>query len=250
MTSSDSLPEPVRRYLSHAVPSGESGVPGVRLTMSGRIKIGIWLPFIATQRCDGKSFLWRASVGLGPLRPLEVTDRYEDREGSMSGKLLGRWVLFEQTDANVVRSAAARTALEAVFAPRALLPGRGYAWRAESDDHIVASAEHPPEHVEVHLRPGDRGLELRRGDVQPVLQGNDHDSRPHLATPDRLEASAHRQPTPPDHTGQRRSAVRRPRAADTTVVEPRRRMPFESGWSMFRAALGAPAFSPVPGHDF
>jgi hypothetical protein len=152
MTSSDSLPEPVRRYLSHAVPSGESGVPGVRLTMSGQIKIGIWLPFIATQRCDGKSFLWRASVGLGPLRPLEVTDRYEDREGSMSGKLLGRWVLFEQTDANVVRSAAARTALEAVFAPRALLPGRGYAWRAESDDHIVASAEHPPEHVEVHLR--------------------------------------------------------------------------------------------------
>lgn len=152
MTSSDGLPEPVRRYLAHAVPSGEAGVPDVTLTMSGRIKVGIWLPFTATQRCDGKSFLWRASVGLGPLRPLEAIDRYEYAKGSMTGKPLGRWALFEQTEANVVRSATGRTALEAVFAPRALLPGRGYSWRAESDDHIVASTENPPEHVEVHLR--------------------------------------------------------------------------------------------------
>jgi hypothetical protein len=152
MTSGEGLPEPVRRYLAHAVPSGEAGVPGVSLTMSGRVKAGVWLPFTAMQRCDGKSFLWRAAVGIGSLRPLEVTDRYDDAKGSMTGKLLGRWTLFEQTDENVVRSAAGRTALEALFAPRALLPGRGYVWRAEGDDHIVASTEIPPEHVEVHLR--------------------------------------------------------------------------------------------------
>jgi hypothetical protein len=151
MTSGESLPEPVRRYLGHAVPSGEAGVPGVRLTMSGRIKVGLWLPFTATQRCDGKTFVWRASVGLGPVRPLVVTDRYEDGAGSMTGKLLGRWALFDQADVNVVRSAAGRTALEAVFAPRGLMPGRGYDWDAESDDHIVARTEIPPEHVEVHL---------------------------------------------------------------------------------------------------
>jgi hypothetical protein len=75
--------------------------------MSGRIKVGGWLPFRATQRCDGKSFLWRAEVGLGPVRPLIVTDRYESGGSSMSGKLIGRWTLFEQTDANVARSAAA-----------------------------------------------------------------------------------------------------------------------------------------------
>ena len=162
MTSGESLPEPVRRYLSHAMPSGEIGVPGVSLTMSGRIKVGIWLRFTATQRCDGKSFVWRASVGLGPLHPLVVTDRYEGGKGSMTGKLLGRWALFEQADANVVRSAAARTALEAAFAPRAFLPGRGYAWRAEGDDHIVASTENPPEHIDVHLHiaPDGRLLHL------------------------------------------------------------------------------------------
>jgi hypothetical protein len=89
-------------------------------------------------------------VGLGPLRPLVVTDRYEDADGSMTGTLLGRWTLFQQTDATVVRSAAARTA--PVFSPRAPLRGRGYAWRAEDDDHIVASTDNPPEYVEVHLR--------------------------------------------------------------------------------------------------
>jgi hypothetical protein len=151
MTRGESLPEPVRRYLTHAVPSGEAGVPGVRLTMAGRIKVGIWLPFTATQQCDGKSFVWRASVGLGFARPLVVTDRYQDGRGSMSGKLLDRWTLFEQADGNVLRSAAGRTALEAVFAPRGLLPGRGYDWSAVSADHIVARTEIPPEHVEVHL---------------------------------------------------------------------------------------------------
>ena len=120
--------------------------------MAGRIKVGLWLPFNATQRCDGKWFEWRASVGVGRLRALDVTDRYADGEGSMTGKLFGRWTLFAQADQDVLRSAAGRTALEAVFAPRAFLPGRGYAWRAEDDDHIVASAEIPPERVEVHLR--------------------------------------------------------------------------------------------------
>lgn len=152
MTSGASLPEPVQRYLVHAMPSGEAGPPGVRLTMAGRIKVGVWLPFSATQWCDGKSFLWRASIGAGPVRPLVVTDRYAEGKGSMRGKLVGRWTLFEQTDSNVVRSAAGRAALEALFAPRGLLPERGYDWRAEGDDHIVARTENPPEHVEVHLR--------------------------------------------------------------------------------------------------
>jgi hypothetical protein len=151
VSSGDVFPEPVERYLTHALPTGKAGPPGVTLTMSGRIKVGLWLPFIATQRCDGSSFLWRASVGLGPLPPLEATDRYDGGTDSMRGKLLGRWKLFEQTDINVVRSAAARAALEAVFAPGSLLPGRDYTWRAETDDHIVAITDNPPEHVEVHL---------------------------------------------------------------------------------------------------
>jgi hypothetical protein len=152
MTSGNDLPEPVQRYLTHALPSGPDVPPGVQLTMSGRIKVGVWLPFFATQRCDGKSFVWRASVGLGRLRPLVVTDRYENGAGSMSGRLLGRWNLFDQADENIVRSSAGRAGLESVFAPGSLLPGRGYTWRVESEDHIVAITDIAPEHVEVHMR--------------------------------------------------------------------------------------------------
>ena len=49
---------------------------------------------------------------------------------------------FEDT----ARSAAARAAIESVvFAPPTVLPDRGVAWRAESDDVIVARFDLPPD---------------------------------------------------------------------------------------------------------
>lgn len=49
------LPEPVRRYLRHALPGGPDASAGVRLQMTGKIKIGLCLPFTAVQDCDGRS---------------------------------------------------------------------------------------------------------------------------------------------------------------------------------------------------
>jgi hypothetical protein len=144
------LPEPARRYLSHALPAGFHVASAVQLRMTGRIKVGLWLPFRALQDCDGRSFEWRARVGIGPLAPLEVVDRYSDGEASVSGRL-GRRELFHQDDSHVRRSAAGRAALEAVFAPGSLT-SNGVSWRAESDDHIVASSYIEPEQVEVHMR--------------------------------------------------------------------------------------------------
>jgi hypothetical protein len=120
--------------------------------MSGKIRIGLWLPFTAVQECDGRSFHWRARVGLGPLVPLEVVDRYADGEGSVTGRLLGRYQLFHQADEHVHRSSAGRAALEAVLAPASLLPGRGVSWSAEDDGHIIASSDLEPEHIEVHMQ--------------------------------------------------------------------------------------------------
>lgn len=151
------LPEPVRRYLRHAVRAGPNLTAGVRLGMTGKIKIGRWLPFVAVQDCDGRSFEWRAQVGLGPFKPLEVVDRYATGEGSVTGRLLGRFELFHHADQDVGRSAAGRAALEAVFAPASLLPGRGVYWRVEDDDHIVATSYLEHEHVDVHLQIGPSG---------------------------------------------------------------------------------------------
>jgi hypothetical protein len=146
------LDEPVRRYLAHALREGAVLGDGVRLAMRGRIKVGLWLPFTASQEGDGRSFAWRARVGAGPLTLLTVVDRFADGAGSTEGRLLGRARLFRSAGPDTTRSAAGRAALEAVFVPAALLPERGVAWRAETDELIVATWDVPPERPEVRLR--------------------------------------------------------------------------------------------------
>ena len=152
------LDEPVRRYFRHAISDGAALPSGVRVAMSGRIKVGLWLPFTAEQTVDGRSFTWRARVGRAPLTPLRVTDRYADAAGRTEGRLLGRVTLFHVEDVNTTRSAATRAAVESVvFAPPTLLPGRGVAWRAETDDVIVARFDLPPERPEVRVRIDEHG---------------------------------------------------------------------------------------------
>jgi hypothetical protein len=146
------IPEPVERYLAHAMPAGPPADPAVRLSMTGRIKLGLWLPFAADQVCDGRSFVWRARVG-----PLHVTDRFAEGAGSMRGRLFGRRTVFDVANDDVTRSSAGRAALEAIWCPGALRPERGVAWRAESDEEIVATWDIPPERPEVHLRIGPDG---------------------------------------------------------------------------------------------
>lgn len=152
------LDEPVRRYFGHAIRDGAALPNGVRMAMSGRIKVGLWLPFTAEQTVDGRSFTWRARVGLGPLTPLRVTDQYADAVGSTEGHLLGRVTLFHVEDVNTVRAAATRAAIESVvFAPPSVLPGRRVDWRAESETVIVARFDLPPERPEVRVRIDNHG---------------------------------------------------------------------------------------------
>lgn len=68
------LDEPVRRYFTHAIGEGAPLTAAVRLTMHGRIKVGIWLPFTAEQDCDGHSLIWRARIGWKTVTALTVTD--------------------------------------------------------------------------------------------------------------------------------------------------------------------------------
>ena len=152
------LDEPVRRYFKHAIGDGAALPNGVRMAMSGRIKVGLWLPFTAEQTVDGRSFRWRARIGRGPLTPLRVTDQYADAVGSTEGRLLGRVTLFHAEDADTARSAATRAAIESVvFAPPSVLPDRGVTWRAETESEIVARFDLPPEQPEVRVRIDEQG---------------------------------------------------------------------------------------------
>jgi len=146
------LDEPVRRYLEHALAAGAAPGAGSRLTMSGRIKVGAWLPFTAVEQLDGRSFTWRARVGRGRFAPLTVVDRFAGGVGSTEGSLFGRIRVFGAAGPDTARSAAGRAALEAIWTPAALLPERGVRWLAVNDEEIVATFDVPPERPDVHLR--------------------------------------------------------------------------------------------------
>src|SRR3712207_281009 len=81
------LDEPVRRYFLHALAEGAPLAPAVRLELSGRIKVGIWLRFTSVGEGDGRSFSWRAAAGPGPVPLLRVHDWYRDGTGSMDIRL-------------------------------------------------------------------------------------------------------------------------------------------------------------------
>jgi hypothetical protein len=151
------LDEPVRRYLSHAIRDGAELGAGVSVTMTGQIKLGLWLPFRARHECDGRSFAWRARVGFGPVTVLAVVDRFAEGAGSMDGRLFGRIKVFRADDENTTRSTAARAALEAVYTPGQLAVAAGITWRAESKNEIVASWDVPPERPGLHLHIDDQG---------------------------------------------------------------------------------------------
>ena len=56
-----------------------------------------------------------------------------------------RRALFAKADEDTARSAAGRAALESVvFAAPSVLPQRGVAWRAESDERLVARFDSRP----------------------------------------------------------------------------------------------------------
>jgi Family of unknown function (DUF6544) len=92
------LDEPVRRYFEHAIRGGAHPTASMRMTMAGRVRAGLWLPFTARQECDGRSFAWRARVGLGSLTLLTVTDRYRGGAAVTEGRLLGRARVFHADD--------------------------------------------------------------------------------------------------------------------------------------------------------
>ena len=96
--------------------------------MAGRIKLRIWLPFVATQSIDTRrGFVWAARVGRWPLT-ISGSDRYLDGAGAMDWNLWGRRRLVAASGSDVTRSAAWRFAAEALT----WLPGKSpdVTWRA------------------------------------------------------------------------------------------------------------------------
>lgn len=155
------LPEPVQRHLDRAIAEGTVISPGVRLTMRGRLKLGLWLPFRADQVLNPHAgFIWRARVA-GLIRG---SDCFVDGRGAMGWRLAGLVGIAGVQGPDVSRSAAGRAVAEAIWAPMALLPRFGVEWSAADDTHVRAHLEGPdgrPLDLELSLHPDGRIATVR-----------------------------------------------------------------------------------------
>src|SRR3712207_6769572 len=115
------IDEPVRRYFAHALAPGAPLTRGMRLRMTGRIDVGVWMPFRAAWEGDGRSFRWSATAGPLGLPLLRVVDAFGGGTGSMDIRLRPGVRVLRTEDEDTARSGAGRAAAEAVWAPASLL---------------------------------------------------------------------------------------------------------------------------------
>ncbi|MGY1643021.1 DUF6544 family protein [Geodermatophilus sp. SYSU D00703] len=110
----DGLPEPARRWLSHALPTGTPLWSSVQLRMRGLIKIGTWRSFTARQvLAPPHGFIWAATARVAGL-PVTGFDRYGAGSGQMRWRLLGLVPVVSAAGPDVTRSAAGRLAGEGI----------------------------------------------------------------------------------------------------------------------------------------
>jgi hypothetical protein len=154
------FPEPVRRYLTHAIAQGTPLWQSVEVSMAGEIKIGSWRPFTATQVVSPRGYIWAAVARLFGF-PVLGYDRLSNGTGEMRWRLLDLVPVVSVEGPDIARSAAGRLASEIVLIPTTF---GGAAWtRGDEADTAVASwgAGEQQQRVELHVGP--------EGQVKDVL---------------------------------------------------------------------------------
>lgn len=127
-------PEIARRYLTHAIAPGTLLQPTVTLTMEGAFRLGDAanpreMRMTARQRLAAPgAFVWIARMR-GRGMTIDGSDGFDGHDGWTRFWLFRALPLVQQDGGeDLNRSAAARPALEAVWAPAALHPAFGARW--------------------------------------------------------------------------------------------------------------------------
>jgi hypothetical protein len=158
------LPEPARRWLTHALAPGTPLWPSVVLTMRGEIRLGAWRPFRATQVLSPPhGFIWAATARVAGL-PVVGYDRYSSGSGEMNWRLGGLFPVMTAGGPDVTRSAAGRLAGETALAPTTF---RAATWGPGSDANRTVAGwriDRQVESAEFHVGDGGRllGVAMQR----------------------------------------------------------------------------------------
>lgn len=133
-------PEIARRYLTHAIAPGTPLRPNVSLTMEGTFRLGDAanpreMAMTARQRLAAPSaFVWIARMSGGGM-VINGSDGFDGQAGWTRFWLLRALPLVQAADTeDLNRSARARPALEAIWAPAALHPALGAVWTQTGPD--------------------------------------------------------------------------------------------------------------------
>lgn len=149
------LPEPARRWLVHAITPGTPLWRSVTLTMRGKIRIGAWRSFTATQViAPSEGYVWAATARIFAL-PVTGFDRLTGDTGEMRWRLLSLIPVVTSGGDDVTRSAAGRLATETVFVPTMF---RRATWTAaEEPDTAVGTWRIGTDAETVRYRLGPQG---------------------------------------------------------------------------------------------
>jgi hypothetical protein len=145
------LPEPVRRWLSHAIAPGTPLRSAVELRMHGQIRLGAWRRFTAVQRLTpGGGFVWAATARLFGL-PVTGFDRFTRGSGQMRWRLLNAVAVMAAEGEDITRSAAGRHAGELLLAAPTVALDSDIHWAAVDADRASARLQVGPDEHEVTL---------------------------------------------------------------------------------------------------
>ena len=160
------LPEPARRWLTHAIAPGTPLWQTAELSMRGQIRLGAWRPFTARQvLAPPRGFIWAATARFLGI-PVIGFDRLSSGSGQMRWRLGGLIPVMSATGPDVTRSAAGRLAGEMALVPTAFPAAT---WTPGSDeDRVVVTwrIDGQDESAELHIGPNGRllGAVMRRWD--------------------------------------------------------------------------------------
>jgi hypothetical protein len=145
------LPEPVRRWLTHAIEAGTPLRAAVELSTHGEIRLGAWRPFTAVHRLAAAGgFVWAATARLFGL-PVVGFDRFTRDSGQMRWRLLNALPVMTASGDQITRSAAGRHAGELLLgAPASALDPR-ISWVATDADRATARLHVGPDKHDVTL---------------------------------------------------------------------------------------------------
>jgi hypothetical protein len=158
------LPEPARRWLTHAIAPGTPLWRSAELAMHGQIRLSAWRPFTATQvLAPPDGYIWAATARFLRL-PVVGYDRLSSGTAEMRWRLLGVVPVMTAEGPDIARSAAGRLAGEGVLLPTTF---RAATWaRSGHPDTAVATWRIGGEEqaVELHVGPDGQllGVLLRR----------------------------------------------------------------------------------------